>query len=673
MTNPAEIFALAWRHHQVGGFAPAEHLYRQVLQGNPQHADAWCFLGAVCQAQGKLAEAESGYRRAVAIAPGYGSAHNCLGTLLAQLKRLPEAVASFQQALCSEPDNAEYHYNLGLAMNELGKHEAALLQFRQALRCKPDYPEAFNDLGNALVMAESLDEAVNSFQQALRLRPGFAQAHSNLAKALQSQGRLEEALQHCRQALRLKPDLAEAHHNLGFALLEHGHLSLALASFRQALAIQPDLEAAQWNYLFCLNYDPEADPDAVFAEHVRWGQKQLEVASCQLSVARSQSPTSSETLTDNWQLTTDSFTDRRLRLGFVSPDLRLHPLTRYFEPVLANLDRRQFDAFCYAEVKQPDAVTNRLQSLATAWRWTCRLADAEVAQTIRSDRIDILVDLAGHTRNSRLAVFAHKPAPVQATWLGYMNTTGLTTIDYRLTDRVLDPPGQPIRDTEELVRLPHGMCCFAPPADAPDVTALPAHDRGQVTFGSLNALFKLNNKVFDLWSRVLLAVPAARLLMFHDKLTTAAGENIRQEFAGRGVGSQRLVLRQGSCAPGYLGVYSEIDMGLDVFPCTGGVTTCEALWMGVPIVSLCGVRPAGRNSAALLARVGLADWAVGTPEQYVENAVRWANDLGSLADLRNGMRHRMMATICDAKGFTRDLEEVFRALWRRRCGKGRDK
>jgi protein O-GlcNAc transferase len=697
MNELAEMFARAWQHHQAGDICQAEQLYRQVLEANPRHADAWCFLGAACQAQGKLAEAEASYQRAVAIAPTYGSAHNCLGVLRAQQKRLTEAIASFDLALRSEPENPEYHYNLGLALNESGKHEQAKLHFRQALRCRPDYPEAWNDLGSALVMTDSFDAAVVSFQQALRLRPDFAQAHSNLAKALQSQGNLDDAVRHCQQALTFKPDFAEAHHNLGFALLEQGRLKLAMASFERALQVQPELEAARWNHLFCMNYDPDADPDAVFAEHCRWGRRQLSVVSCQLSERKAQTGMSvppvingnPQSTTDNCQLTTDNYFDpeRRLRVGFVSPDLRNHALTRYFEPVLANLDPRLFETFCYAEVAHPDAVTRHLQSLAAGWRWTCRLTDAEVAQSIRNDRINILVDLAGHTRDSRLAVFAHKPAPIQVSWLGYMNTTGLTTVDYRLTDEVLDPlsggskhssdtghrtpdSGQ-IYDTEELVRLPGGICCFAPPKDAPEVTALPAQSRGFVTFGSLNNLFKLNHKVFDLWTQVLNSVPAAKLLMFHDKLTGAARDNICKEFTNRGIDSNRLLLRHGSCAPGYLGVYGEIDISLDVFPCTGGVTTCESLWMGVPVVSLCGVRPASRNSAAILTRIGLEDWAVQTPEEYIECALRWASDPGNLAALRKELRSRMMTTICDAPRFTRELEGAFRTMWRRWCTQGR--
>jgi protein O-GlcNAc transferase len=821
----AEVFSLAWQHHQSGGFSQAEHLYRQILQADPSHADAWCFLGAACQSQGKMAEAEMGYRRAVQVLPRHASAHNCLGVLLAQHGQLAEAVASFRQAQRADPNNVEIqnnlglalarigqlaeavecyakalqqrpdyavaHYNLGLALGALGRHEDAVAAFQQALRIVPNYPEALSDLGNAFSELNRYDEAVASYKKAVASRPQYAQAHFNLAIVLGKQEKRAEAIAHFReairhkpdyadahfglantlrlgtqssatpaeveqaitsyhqalrlrpdwpeayfnlawtlddqgksaeaepyyqQAVRLKPDWAEGHHNLGLVRKKQGKLNQAVAeyhealrlkpdfaegyytlgnalqdmgnleeakeafqqaihfkpefamahnnlggiflqqglpekalvSFREALKLQPDLPEVQSNLLFCLNYDPDADPDAVFAEYRKWGQHQVP--------AVPQPPH-----------TNDADPDRVLRIGYVSPDLRQHALVRYFEPVLAHHDPRRVQAICYAEVAKPDAVTARLQKLAHGWHSTCRMTDAKIAQQIRDDRIDILVDLAGHTGNHRLGVFALKPAPVQVTWLGYLNTTGLASVDYRLTDDVLDPPGQPVRDTEELYRLPGGMCCFARLVDAPEVTPLPALRRGYLTFGSLHSLFKFNSKVFDLWSEVLRALPNSRLVMYRDTLTPTARENIRQQFSQRGVAKDRLDLRHGACTAGYLGVYSDVDVSLDVFPCTGGVTTCESLWMGVPVLSLCGVRPVARNTAGHLSRVGLSDWIVDSPEAYVALAVGLQNELDRLAKLRAGLRERVVKNLCDAEGFTRTLEDAFRTMWRRWC------
>jgi len=628
--SAAATFALAWKHHQAGSFAQAEQLYKEILQANPSHADAWCFLGGAYQAQGRLAEAEAHYRRAAQLSPEHPSAGDCLGVVVAMQGRLDEAGVIFEELLRFRATDAQVYNNLGY------------LRYQQA----------------------RLGEAVAHLNQALRLRPDSAEAHNNLGLALADQGKLDLAIAHCRQALQIRPDFALAHNNLGHFLLKQGRPDQALPNFQQALRLQPDLVTAQSNMLFCLNYDPQADPDAVFAEHCRWGQTQ------ESRKSHVGNPMSKElVLTSDFRHPTSDDPERRLRVGYVSPDFRIHPLARYLEPVLAHHDANQVEVFCYAEVAVPDAVTRRLQNLTNGWRWTTGRSDTQLVEQIRGDKIDILVDLAGHTAGNRLPIFAHKPAPVQATWLGYMNTTGLTTVDCRLTDNVLDPRGQPVRDTEELMRLPGGFCCFAPPADSPVVSPLPALRRGQLTFGSLHNLFKLNSRVFDLWSQLLKALPVARLLMFRDTLTGTAQAYIRGQFTERGIAGERLDLRQGSSSPGYLGVYGEIDVSLDAFPFTGGVTTCESLWMGVPVLSLCGARPAGRNAAALLSIVGLTDWVVQTPDQYVALAVRAANELDQLAQLRGGLRDRMLATICDARRFTRELEDAYRTMWRRWCGR----
>jgi len=435
---------------------------------------------------------------------------------------------------------------------------------------------------------------------------------------------------------------------LGCAYLKQAQWHLAIWSLRQALHYRPDMPSPRSNLLFCMNYDPEVHPDAVFAEHCEWGR------------LHGQTPPPAPHANDRNP-------DRRLRIGYVSPDFRSHALVRYFEPVLTHHDPVKVETYCYAEVAVPDDTTRRLEKIPHHWLSTCKLSDAALAKRIRDDRIDILVDLAGHTAGNRLLAMAQKPAPIQATWLGYINTTGLPAIDYRFSDSVLDPPNSVVRDTEQLVRLPGGFCCFGAPGDAPDVGPLPAIGRGFMTFGSLNNSFKLNNKVYDLWARVLKALPTSRLLMFRDTLTTTAREQLRREFEDRGVASDRLDLRQWSGAPGYLEVYNEIDVCLDTFPFTGGVTTCEALWMGVPVVSLAGARPMGRHSASLLARVGLSDWAVQTQQQYVDKALGAAHDLEALAKIRAVLRERMTATVCNAKQVTKELEDAYRAMWQRWC------
>jgi protein O-GlcNAc transferase len=734
--------------YQTGRCDLALASIRQAVTLQPMIAGFHANLGLAHESLGQLPEAVAEYLKAIQLQPDGADAYNNLANVLRRLGRLTEAVAYCQQALRIRPDFPEAYNNLASALLQRGHREEAIVQLRQALRLKPEYPEAHSNLGFALAAKDCLDEAIGHFRQALQLNPNSADAHNNMASALVSQGKPAEAETHCRQALRLRPDFSEAlnnlgnalqdqrklaaaadcyrealrlnpkspetcynlgnalrelgnledagasfqralrlkphfpfaHNNLGNVFLKQGWLDRAVASFQQALRLQPDFGLAYSNYLFCLNYDPEANLGAVFAEHRRWGQ-----------LHEPTPPTAAHGTGQAGGHANDPDPQRRLRIGYVSPDLRYHALTRYLEPVLAHHDPRQVEVFCYAEMLFADAVTKRLQNLAQGWRWTSRQGDTQVAEQIRNDRIDILVDLAGHTAGNRLCVFALKPAPVQTTWLGYLNSTGLRAVDYRLTDDVLDPPEMgEVRgarceventssniehrksnssqyDTEELLRLPFGMCCFAPDPQAPALTPLPALRSGQITFGSMHSLFKINARVFDLWSAVLHAVPTSRLLLFRDTMTATAQDYIRRQFKERGIATERLDLRQGSDAPGYLTVYAEIDVSLDTFPYSGGVITCESLWMGVPVLSLRGRRPAGRNSAALLSRVGLADWAVETPEQFVTAAAILPQELDRLTQLRANMRERMTATLCDAERFTRGLEDAYRTIWQRWC------
>jgi protein O-GlcNAc transferase len=679
---------LGLAHEALGQLSDAVASYQLALSLQPDLAEAHNNLANVLRKQGKFEEAVAHCRQALRVRPAFAEAENNLASALLERGQADEAIAHFRQALQSRPDYAEAHCNLGLALASTGHLDDATAHYRQALqfnphsaeahnnlatalvtkgepaeaethcrhalRLRPDYPEAFNNLGNALQDQRKLAAAEDCYRRALRLQPSSPEACYNLGNVLRELGKLEEAGAWFQHALRLRPHFAFAHNNLGNVLLKQGRPDLALANFGQALRDQPDLVMAQSNYLFCLNYNPEGDPDEVFAEHRRWGE-------------RLESKCHSERYALGDQHTNDPDPQRRLRIGYVSPDLRYHALVRYLEPVLAHHDPEQVEVHCYAEVAYADDATKRLQKLAHGWCWTSRLTDTEAAERIRKDRIDILVDLAGHTAGNRLGVFALKPAPVQATWMGYLNTTGLKAIDYRLTDDILDPPGKRVRGTEELVRLPAGMCCFATLADAPAVAPLPAFRRGHVTFGSLQSLFKLNAQVFDLWSGVLKALPTSRLLMFRDTLTDTGKEYICGQFKQRGILPERLDLRRGTDAPGYLDVYGEIDVCLDTFPFSGGVSTCESMWMGVPVLSLMGETLASRNSASLLTRVGLSKWAVHSPEQFVALARSFAENLDHLAELRGELRVRVATKLCDANRFTRGLEDAYRNMWRRWC------
>lgn len=428
--------------------------------------------------------------------------------------------------------------------------------------------------------------------------------------------------------------------NLDMALHEMGRPDEATAAFRQALALKPDLAAAHSNLILAMNYDDGVTQDEILTESRRWG-------------AAHGAPGVDRPAADGRQ--------RRLRIGYVSPDFRRHSVGHFIAPIIANHDRWSFEVYCYAEVATPDDQTARFQSLAQGWRSTVGLSDGAVAEQIRHDGIDILVDLAGHTAGNRLGVFAEQPAPVQLTWIGYPNTTGMAAMGYRFTDAVADPPGAADNEhTETLLRLEHGFLCFAPPDGGPDIAPAPSLKTGHVTFGSFNHLPKVNPGVVAVWAAILRRTPGSRLII---KSRTLADRSTRERygalFAAEGVEPDRVELLSWiASSSGHLEAYGRVDIALDPFPYNGTTTTCEALWMGVPVVTLRGSRHAGRVGASLLTRLGLDELIADTVDGYIDIAATLDPERQ-----RHGLRQRMAdSTLCDAETMTRDVEAAYRRL-----------
>jgi protein O-GlcNAc transferase len=647
---------LGMAYQALGRFDQAIQSYREALRLRPEYFDAHNNLANVLADLGKLDEASAGYQRALALNPNCAEAHSNLGVALQRLGNLDDAETHCRKAVRLKPDSVEARINLGNVQTARGKLEEANLNYREALRVKPDYALAHNNLGGTLQLQGKTDEAVTSYRQALQCKPDYAEAHGNLATALQIQGNLDEAEKHLREALRFQPGLGATHNNLGGILQLEGKFAEAIPHFREAMRLMPADPSPHSNVLLCMNYDPKTDLTALFEEHKEWGRK------WGVSKARGPLP-GAETL--------DLNPSRRLKVGYVSPDLSWHPIAHFLQPILANHDPDQVHAICYAEVSAPDAMTARIKMLSKEWRSITGLSDLEVAKLVRDDGIDVLVDLAGHTAKSRLRFFAHQPAPVQVTYLGYPYTTGLSTVQYRLTDAVADPPGEPIIHTEELIRLTGGFCCYAPPINAPDPNPLPAQKAGHVTFGSLHALHRLNPEVLDLWSAILRALPTAHLLIFRHTLRGNIKENLFRQLVERDVEAERIDMRQEYSkddSSRYLTVYENVDFSLDTFPWSGHTTACESLWMGVPVITLRGNRHAGRMVASVLTQIGLPDLIAESRDQYVEKAVQLAQDLERLAKLRSELRELVKnSPLCDGKAFTRSLEAAYRGMWERYC------
>jgi len=643
----------ALRFHRAGQLAQAEQGYREILRQQPNQLDALNYLGLIRQQAGDHRQAVECFTSVVALAPRNATALLQRGSSLRALGCPDEATADFNRAVTLEPGLAEAHHRLGNVLKESLRYAEAAASLRRASELAPKNAPIWLNLGVALLALSSRDEAIACFQKAIALEPGRAEARNILGSALLEAGRSSEARQQLEEALRLKPAYPAAHDNLGRVLRAQGRATEALAKFRMAFAGPPN-PGTHSNLVYALNFVPGLPPAEIFAEHKRWAQLHAEpLKAVQFSHINVSDP------------------GRRLRIGYVSPDFVHHAVSYFIEPMLAAHDRSQVEVFCYSCVRAPDAVTARLRALSDQWRDIAPLNDEQAAALIREDKIDLLIDLAGHTAHHRLLVFARKPAPVQVTWMGYPNTTGLDTIDYRITDAVSDPPGQTeLFYSEKLLRLPGPFSCYRPPDQAPPVGPLPALKNGYITFGSFNHFAKISPDVLDLWARLLARLPASRLLMKAHSLADAeTAARVREAFARHGVMSDRLDLRSDELSvAAHLTLYHDVDIALDTFPYNGTTTTCEALWMGVPVVALAGKAHVSRVSASLLTNLGRPEWIAHSESEYIERSIGLAADLAQLAEMRLAQRERMRESpLCDVARFVAQLEDAYRGMWRQWC------
>jgi predicted O-linked N-acetylglucosamine transferase (SPINDLY family) len=572
-----------------------------------------------------------------------------------QAGRLPAAEQIYRQILEVQPNNAEALHLLGVVNAQVGNHQFAVEYIRRALTMKPDWAEARTNLGNALSDQGKLDEAVACYRRALELKPEYAEAHYNLGVAFRDQGKLNEAVVCYRRALELTPDLAEAHNNLGNALKDQGKLDDAAACYRRALELKPEYAEAHSNLLVTLQYCPGVTPAVLLEAHAEYDRQHA--ASLGGIIAQHENVCGRH---------------GRLRLGFVSPDLGQHPVGYFLVRVLENLGQKQQETICYSDRIVKDDLTRRLQAAATQWRDVIGMSDQRLAEQIRADSVDILFDLAGHTAHNRLLTFARKPAPIQVTWAGYVGTTGLKTMDYILADRYEIPSGSETYYCEKVLRMSDGYVCYDPPGYAPAVTPLPALELGQLTMGCFNNPTKITPQVVEVWAKILHRLPGARLvLQFKGWSDRSVAGRFTEMFALHAIDPGRLELLGHSPHAELLAAYHRIDLALDPFPYSGGLTTCEALWMGVPVVTCPGETFASRHSLSHLSNVGLTETIAHDLDEYVELAVSLAGDLSRLAALRGGLRQRMAASpLCDGKRFVANLLSVLQDVWEQRINAG---
>lgn len=641
---------------KAGQWAQAEAVYASVLQADPGHPDALNLYGCLCDANGQTEKGADLVRRATEGNPvAYPYFFN-LANMLAKLGKTDEAEAHYQTAIALRPDYAQAHNNLGLLKSQRGDLASARKCFERAIECLPTYADPHFHLGMQYRAEKNLNAAVAALRRAISLRPDHADAHYNLAITYAETPHFAMAVEPYQTAIRLRPHQPDIHTNLGTVLMRLGRMDEAAAAFREACRLAPLDLPSHSNLVLLASYVTD-DPAVMHAECIQW------------ETIHGRSLDDSSPTHENLPQP-----ERRLRIGYVSADFRQHAAAYWIEPLLAGHRAGDFDVVCYNNSHEAaDEVSSRLRALTGKWVDCAELSAEALAEHIRRDRIDILVDLSGHTAGNRLLVFVQRPAPVQVSWFGFPFSTGLHAIDYRLTDQALDPVGQsePYY-SETLVRLGRFYAAFRPDPLTPQPGEGPARRNGYITFGSFNNFAKITPAMLELWCNILRCTPNSKILIQAGGLDSAEmGIYLRTFFAKRGIKNARRVLRGWTNLRDYLALGREVDIALDAFPFNGGVTTCHSLWMGLPVVTLSGRSAASRVGRSILGSMGLMELVANTPAHYQEIALDLARDPGRLAHLRASLRERMRnAGLLDGVALAREAEAAYRTMWRTWCTSG---
>jgi predicted O-linked N-acetylglucosamine transferase (SPINDLY family) len=652
MTKPdtQRLFQAAVEHLRAGRPAAALPLLHQTIATDPSVPEPFFLIGLIFQQQQLLPQAIAAYRDFLSRKPNDGKGLNNLGRALLDLGQVNEAMQTLQQAVVASPQNAGAFSNLGEAFRMSGNADAAIAHYRNAIAVDANCGEAYCNMGIVLAKKGRGLQAVACFEKAVAINPKSFSARFNLARMLQDTNRFDPAVEQCRAAIEIRPESGEAHNVLGNLLGIMGEVEQCIASQRQAVQFQPDHTANHSNLLLTLQYRDDLTISERLAAHRQWEQQHI------------------AKLTPFDSIRNNCDKNRRLRIGYVSPNFQAHSVSYFFEPVLAAHDRAEFEVFCYSNTKNPDAATARFHALTDHWRDISMMSDLDAAKLIQQDQVDILVDLAGHTAGNRLPVFGYKPAPIQMTWIGYPDTTGMTAIDYRLTDAIADPPGESdAMHTEKLLRIPGSCWAYTGPGNAPPTSPPPSITNGYITFGSFNNLPKVSPAVLETWANILHQVPRSRLAMKAAGLRGQMGRDfVLRHLANFGITPDRVdLLGWAPTTASHLDLYSRIDIALDTFPYNGTTTTCEALWMGVPVVTFPGNRHVARVGASLLTHANCGEWITKDLDGYIKKAAQLAGDVASLSAMRGSLRERLQSSpLCDAGRVAIALEKIYQDAWR---------
>ncbi|KAK8953261.1 putative UDP-N-acetylglucosamine--peptide N-acetylglucosaminyltransferase SPINDLY [Platanthera guangdongensis] len=637
--------------------------YEKAAMERPMYAEAYCNMGVIYKNRGDLETAIACYERCLAVSPNFEISKNNMAIALTDLGTkvkiegdISQGVELYKKALCYNWRYADAMYNLGVAYGELLKFDMAIVFYELALHFNPQCAEACNNLGVIYKDRDNLDKAVECYQMALSIKPNFSQSLNNLGVVFTVQGKIDAAAGMIEKAITANPSYAEAYNNLGVLYRDAGNINLAIEAYEKCLEIDPDSRNAGQNRLLAMNYINEGSDNKLFEAHREWGSRFMR---------QYQQYTS----WDNPKLM-----ERPLIIGYVSPDYFTHSVSYFIEAPLSYHEYSKYQVVVYSAVVKADAKTckfkERVLKKGGLWRDIYGIDEKKVAKMVREDKVDILVELTGHTANNKLGTLSCRPAPIQVTWIGYPNTSGLPSVDYRISDSFADPDTTCQMQIEELVRLPECFLCYTPSPEAGPVCPTPALSNGFITFGSFNNLAKITPKVLEVWARILSAVPNSRLIV---KCKPFCCDSIRQRFL--------LILEKQGVEPlrvdllplillnhDHMQAYSLMDISLDTFPYAGTTTTCESLYMGVPCVTLAGSVHAHNVGVSLLNNVGLAHLVAKTEDEYVGMAVKLASDVSALSELRMSLRELMLKSpLCDGSKFTKQLESLYRSMWHRYC------
>lgn len=641
---------MAVAHHQAGRLQQAEAVYTKVLAAKPDHADALHLSGVAAHHSGQHQKAIDLILKAIRISPKVPMFFYNLGAAYHAMSFFEEAIQSYQTALDLDPGYAEVHSNLGNSYKSLGKMDEAISSYQKAIELKPNFADAYNNLGTAFTRLGQFENALACFHQSLSLNPASWESLHNIGNLCKDVGRLSESLEWYQKALAVRPGHPEICNNMGVSLQLQGRVSDALACYDSALKIKPDYASAHSNILLALHYDHSGDWASLFQEHLSW-DIQHGSGIIHPPLVRSARRNAHE----------------KIHVGYLSPDFKQHSVTRFIEPILKTHDSGRFKVTCYSDTPYPDHVTDRLKGLGWEWRDITGIGNNRLFEQIQSDQIHILVDLAGHTANNRMPLFAQKPAPIQVTYLGYPNTTGLQAMDYRITDAVADPPGLTDRwHTERLIRVSGSFLCYQAPAGAPEPSDLPSINTNGITFASFNNRAKITGGVIRTWAAILDSVPNARLILKSKALEDPGTcQRLIGQFAACHVGPERLELYGFLPPEEHLGLYHRVDVALDTFPYNGTTTTCDALWMGVPVIVLEGGNHVSRVGVSLLTSTGLNAFIAHSVDDYIIKAIKLSQDTQMLSSTRCLLRKMMRdSPLMNAESLTRSLETAYESMWR---------